>query len=72
MAYFPCHFANADAFGEFLPRQLNLVGLGPRLAPESYAGPPMLFLARSPAISSSEEPAPASTSSVCSPSSGDG
>ena len=31
-AYFPCHFANADAFGEFLPGLLNLVGLGPRPA----------------------------------------
>jgi hypothetical protein len=34
--------------------------------------PPMLFLARSPAISSSDRPASASTSSVCAPSSGDG
>ena len=42
------------------------------VAPESYAGPPMLFLARSPAISISEKPASASTSSVCVPSSGDG
>jgi hypothetical protein len=30
--YFPCHFANADAFGEFAPRQLNLVRLGTRPA----------------------------------------
>jgi hypothetical protein len=37
-----------------------------------YAGPPMLFLARSAVISVSDRPASASTSSVCAPSSGDG